>query len=543
MQLRRFNFAMRIRLCFALVIAALMGVGAFAMYQAREIRQASLVIEQDALPGIALGDDITLAFTKTRFGVIRLLTSTSDSALDSNYAAFVSDTREFATAQDTYRPIISGDRERTLFNTIGTLFEQYRTSADRVHELLKQGAANDANALVNGEMSSIAQATTKTLGELELLNDQAQQTASAAGQQAYQTSLRVTLIVIVLSALGAVVIAYRLTESIARPVAQALHAADAIARGDLRETALDVSGNDEAAQLLRAVVTMRESLSQTLTGVHQAASQLSSAAEELSMLVSTSNEDLQLQNSELEQAATAITEMSQAVDEVARNASSTCDESRASLNLARDGQQELTSTLNAITRLDTSVNGASERAGILAANTVEISKVLEVIRSVADQTNLLALNAAIEAARAGEAGRGFAVVADEVRSLAHRTSTSTMDIERMIGHIQNGTQDTVGALNDSAIQAAQTREQAASANKALQGITTTVNRIDERNALIATACEEQALVAKDVDRSIIRIRDLSMQSSVRSDQTRAASEELAQIAVALKQRLDGFTFG
>jgi methyl-accepting chemotaxis protein len=543
MQLRRFNFAMRIRLCFALVIVALMGVGAFAIYQAREIRQASLVIEQDALPGIALGDDITLAFTKTRFGVIRLLTSNSDSALDTNYAAFVSDTREFTTAQDTYRPIISGDQERILFNTIGTLFEKYRASAVRVHDLLKQGASNEANALVNGEMSAIAQAMTKTLGELEVLNDQAQQTASAAGQQAYQTSLRVTLIVIVLSTLGAIVIAYRLTESIARPVAQALHAADTIARGDLRETALDVSGKDEAAQLLRAVVTMRESLSQTLTGVHQAAGQLSSAAEELSMLVSNSNEDLQVQNSELEQAATAITEMSQAVDEVARNASSTCDESRASLNLAREGQQELTSTLNAITRLDTSVNGASERAGILAANTVEISKVLEVIRSVADQTNLLALNAAIEAARAGEAGRGFAVVADEVRSLAHRTSTSTMDIERMISHIQNGTQDTVGALNESAIQAAQTRAQAASANKALQGITTTVNSIDERNALIATACEEQALVAKDVDRSIIRIRDLSVQSSVRSDQTRAASEELAQIAVALKQRLDGFTFG
>lgn len=543
MQLRRFNFAMRIRLCFTVVIAALMGVGAFAMYQAREIRQASLVIEQDALPGIALGDDITLAFTKTRFGAIRLLTATSDSALESNFAAFVNDTREFATAMDTYRPIISADQERAYFTTIETLFEQYRTDAVKVHDLLKKGATDEANALINNQMTVVAQNMVKVLGDLERLNDQAQQTASAEGEQAYQTSLRVTLIVIALVTLGAVVIAHRLTESIARPVAQALHAADTIARGDLRETALDVSGKDEAAQLLRAVVTMRASLSQTLTGVHEAAGQLSSAAEELSMLVSTSNEDLQMQNSELEQAATAITEMSQAVDEVARNASSTCDESRASLNLARDGQQELTSTLNAITRLDTSVNGASERAGILAANTVEISKVLEVIRSVADQTNLLALNAAIEAARAGEAGRGFAVVADEVRSLAHRTSTSTMDIERMIGHIQSGTQDTVGALSESAIQAAQTREQAASANKALQGITTTVNSIDERNALIATACEEQALVAKDVDRSIIRIRDLSVQSSVRSDQTRAASEELAQIAVALKQRLDGFNFG
>ena len=543
MQLRRFNFAMRIRLCFALVIASLMGVGAFAMYQAREIRQASLVVEQDALPGIALGDDITLAFTKTRFGVVRLLTSSSDSALERDYESFVNDTHDFTNAMDIYRPIISTDQERALFSTIETLFQQYRTAATKVHDLLKTGATEQANALVDNEMKAVAQNMTKTLGDLERLNDLAQQTASAEGQQAYETSIRVTLIVIALVTLGAIVIAHRLTESIARPVAQALDSANAIAAGDLRDTEIDANGKDEAAQLLRAVVTMRENLSHTLAGVHQAAGQLSSAAEELSVLVSSSNDDLQMQNSELEQAATAITEMSQAVDEVARNASSTSDESRASLHLARDGQRELTSTLAAITRLDSSVNGASERAGILAANTVEISKVLEVIRSVADQTNLLALNAAIEAARAGEAGRGFAVVADEVRSLAHRTSTSTMDIERMIGHIQSGTQDTVGALSESATQAAHTREQAASANEALQGITTTVSSIDERNTLIATACEEQALVAKDVDRSIIRIRDLSVQSSVRSDQTRAASEELAQIAVALKQRLDGFTFG
>jgi methyl-accepting chemotaxis protein len=525
------------------VIAALIGVGAFAIYQAKEIRKASLVIEQDALPGIALGDDITLAFTKTRFGVFRLLTSMNEARLASNYEALIADTQEFAAAREAYRPNVSGDQERILFTTINTLFEQYQNSAFKVHDLLKQGLSQDANTLVNGDMSTTAQAMTKALGELEKLNDQAQQSASAAGNNAYQTSIRVTLTVIILVTLGTIFIAHILTESIARPVAQALESANTIAQGDLRELSLDTRGNDEAALLLRAVVIIRENLGRTLVGVYEAAGQLSSAAEELSTLVTNSNNDLQAQNSELEQAATAITEMSQAVDEVARNAVSTSEESRVSMRLARDGQQELDSTLNAIARLDTSVNDASERAVVLAANTVEISKVLEVIRSVADQTNLLALNAAIEAARAGEAGRGFAVVADEVRSLAHRTSTSTMDIERMIGHIQNGTQETVGALNDSALQATNTREQAASANKALQGITVTVSNIDERNSLIATACEEQALVAKDVDRSIIRIRDLCVQSSVRSDQTRAASEELAQIAISLKQRLDSFTFG
>ena len=201
MQLRRFKFAARIRLCFALVIVALIGVGTFAMYQAREIRQASLVIEQDALPGIALGDDLTLAFAKTRFGVMRLLTSANEIALTGNYESFVAGTQEFAAAQEAYRRIVSNDQERAMFTTIGTLFEQYRTSALDVHEWLKQGAADQANALVNGDMTAIAQSMTKALSELEHYNDQAQQTASAAGQQAYQTAICVTVIVIVLSRL------------------------------------------------------------------------------------------------------------------------------------------------------------------------------------------------------------------------------------------------------------------------------------------------------------------------------------------------------
>ncbi|MFK3795009.1 methyl-accepting chemotaxis protein [Pseudomonas sp. NPDC088444] len=540
--LRRFKFATRIRLCFALVILALIGVGAFAMYQSKVIRQASLVIEQDALPGIAFGDDIILAVAKARLSTLRLLVSTNEAALTKNYQLLMDDIRDFKTAQEAYRPLVSTEHEGQIFNRVGTLFDQYRAGALKVHDELAQGRTAQAQAFIENELTTLAQQMNDALGELERMNDASQQAASESGAAAYRMSLQVTLGVIIVVTLGAALIAHSLTRSIAQPVSQALTFAENIAQGDLRATSEHIEEQDEAAQLLRAVIVMRDNLSGTLAGVYHAAGQLSAAAEELSTLVSSSHTDLLAQNSEIEQAATAITEMSQAVDEVARNALSTSDESRSSLHLAQDGQEELNATLGAITRLDSSVSGASERAGVLASNTLEISKVLEVIRSVAEQTNLLALNAAIEAARAGEAGRGFAVVADEVRSLAHRTSTSTMDIERMIGHIQSGTRETVTALTDSATQAAQTREQAASANAALQGITTSVNRIDERNTLIATACEQQALVAKDVDRSIIRIRDLSTQSSVRADQTRAASEELAQIAVALKQRLDGFTF-
>lgn len=542
MWLRRFRLATRMRVCFAAVILTLIGVGAFAMLQSQEIRNASLVVENDALPGIALGDDITLAFTKVRFRALSLLTSTKPDDLPALYAAFTAETQEFVAAQEAYRPLITSEHERDLFNTINALYEKYRTLAQQGRDALGQGLTAQANALVSGDMAKVAQDMNKALGELERLNDDAQRVASAAGQKAYDTALRITLITIVLAALGATLIAHRLTVSIARPITQALECANVITSGDLRSVELDAGGDDEAAQLLRAIVVMRDNLSDTLSSVYQVANQLSSSAEELSVLVASSNTDLQLQNSEIEQAATAITEMSQAVEEVAHNALGASDESRISLNLAKDGQQELDSTMSAIARLDVSVSSASERATQLASNTLEISKVLEVIRSVAEQTNLLALNAAIEAARAGEAGRGFAVVADEVRSLAHRTSTSTMDIERMIVHIQSGTQETVRALSDSSDQAIATRQQADSANTALLGITKTVSNIDERNTLIATACEEQALVAKEVDRSIIRIRDLSIHSAMRSDQTRAASEDLAQIAVDLKQRLDGFIF-
>ncbi|WP_442963268.1 methyl-accepting chemotaxis protein [Pseudomonas sp. PA-6-1H] len=342
-----------------------------------------------------------------------------------------------------------------------------------------------------------------------------------------------------LSLVFSVVIAWRFTLSLAQPITQAVIAAKTIANGDLTQS-LDVRGTDEPALLLQAMKLMQNSLLDTISHLEYSSTQLASSAEEMSSVMQESAKDMLLQRTEIEMAATAINEMSQAVEEVANNATSTSIESQKAAEIARQGQSQLETTLIAIETLTVDVLDAQSRAHRLAEQTTNITNVLDVIRSVADQTNLLALNAAIEAARAGDAGRGFAVVADEVRALAHRTSESTREIESMIVNIQTGTAHTVEALESSAEQANLTRIQAQSASQALTAIAKAVSGIDELNLVIASSAEEQAQVSREVDRNIIRIRDLSLQTASGSEQTRDASQQLSELASVLNAQVRKF---
>jgi len=190
--------------------------------------------------------------------------------------------------------------------------------------------------------------------------------------------------------------------------------------------------------------------------------------------------------------------------------------------------------------MSSDVQGTASLIGDLANESRDIGKVLDVIRGLADQTNLLALNAAIEAARAGEAGRGFAVVADEVRALAHRTQQSTSEIERMIGSIQSGTEHAVDSMRNSTERAESTLSIARGAGQSLDTINSAISEINERNLVIASAAEEQAQVAREVDRNLVNIRDLSVQSTTGANQTQAASSELSRLAVDLSNLVTRF---
>ncbi|WP_404821350.1 methyl-accepting chemotaxis protein [Pseudomonas huaxiensis] len=280
---------------------------------------------------------------------------------------------------------------------------------------------------------------------------------------------------------------------------------------------------------------MQNNLRSAMGHIRDSATQLASAATELNSVTEHSYRGLHQQNAEIEQAATAVNEMTSAVEEVARNAASTSDASNHSSNCAKAGQARVLETVQSIQTLAGDVQDTATLVRSLVDQSQDIGKVLDVIRAIAEQTNLLALNAAIEAARAGESGRGFAVVADEVRALAHRTQQSTLEIDGIVTAIRGGSSQALNAMLSSCERADATLKMANDAGDSLLEITDSVSQISDRNLVIASAAEEQAQVAREVDRNIVNIRDLSMESTQGANQISASSNELSRLAEDLSQ--------
>ncbi|WP_407073271.1 methyl-accepting chemotaxis protein [Pseudomonas sp. CFBP 13715] len=285
---------------------------------------------------------------------------------------------------------------------------------------------------------------------------------------------------------------------------------------------------------------MQSNLKDTVQQIADASNQLASAAEELTAVTEDSTRGLVRQNDEIQQAATAVNEMTAAVEEVARNAASTSQISSQTAEDALKGQKQVQQAVTAINTVTEEITDSTKRVEALAGQIYDITKVLDVIRGIAEQTNLLALNAAIEAARAGEQGRGFAVVADEVRALAHRTQTSTGEIEAMISRVRGGADDAVQAMGKSQNLVRSTQLLATEAGLALERISKGVSQINEQNLVIASAAEEQAQVAREVDRNLVNIQDLSTQTAAGANQTSASSHELSQLAISFNTLVGQF---
>ncbi len=333
--------------------------------------------------------------------------------------------------------------------------------------------------------------------------------------------------------------AWAITRQIVIPLSQTLKVAERVAAGDLSQN-LESSRQDELGQLQRAMQSMTVGLRELIGGISDGVTQIASAAEELSAVTEQTSAGVNSQKVETDQVATAMNEMTATVQEVARNAEEASEAAVAADQQAREGDKVVGEAIAQIERLAQEVGNSTEAMGDLKRESDKIGSVLDVIKSVAQQTNLLALNAAIEAARAGEAGRGFAVVADEVRSLAQRTQKSTEEIEELIVGLQNGTQQVATIMDNSRTLTDSSVELTRRAGGSLASITRTVSAIQSMNQQIAAAAEQQSAVAEEINRSVLNVRDVSEQTSAASEETAASSIELARLGTHLQMLVGRF---
>jgi methyl-accepting chemotaxis protein len=349
-------------------------------------------------------------------------------------------------------------------------------------------------------------------------------------------------VLVVLSIIGSVItmtLSLYVIKGITESINCLIFAAERVASGDLT-VQIDTSSKDEIGRLASSMEKMKTHLMQVISHISQMSSKVFVSVEEIAVVSSETTSNMSQQRVETEQVATAMNEMTATVHEVARNVSSAAASAQKASDETRVSGEIVEQAIAGIKLLAHQIGDASDIINKFEKHSHNISSVLEVIKSIAEQTNLLALNAAIEAARAGEQGRGFAVVADEVRTLASRTQQSTGEINEMIGQLQSGAKSSVEAMNKSREQAVLAVGSAEKAGAALTAIASTMSQITDLSAQIATAAEGQTSVSEEINRNITHINEAAVFTTNGTAKTGDAVSNLAKLTAELQNLVQQF---
>ena len=353
-------------------------------------------------------------------------------------------------------------------------------------------------------------------------------------------TLNMTLVGLLIAALGLLVI-WLVSRGIAKPLRQMVSMLDDIAQGEGDLTRrLEVNRSDELGDIAKGFNTFLGKLQNMITQVVSSVQKVSDSSEHTADIAIRTNTGVQKQLAEIELVATAVHEMTATAQDVARNATHAAEAANHADRSANQGKQTVQHTADAIAALAQEIGRAVTVVQTLAKDSENINAILVAIRGIAEQTNLLALNAAIEAARAGEQGRGFAVVADEVRNLAQKTQKATEEIQAMIQQLQQGTRDVVKVMEDSQSKTAVSVQQASQAAEALESITQAVSVINDMNTQIASAAEEQSAVAEDINRNVTNIGQVANEVAGGADEASQASAELTKLAEQQRRLINQF---
>ena len=534
------GFRWKIALPILLLAGLLVLIGSLGVQGIGQVADSSTRLTNRYLPAISLllnaDRDLYQAFVAER----SLLDEAAGEFAQSLRDSHAENLQQAYERVHKYADMQPGAEAKALVAKFDAGFAQWKSTSGKVLALTESDPAA-ASALSYGDSEAQFEAMRDAIDKLgELEDNEANAEGKAAMDLGEERSWQQGLI-IAIGLLICCVLVVGFPVLVTRPLHNLLNRIEQIAEGDgdLR-VRLEVLSRDELGKLSDAFNRFLDKLQPLIREVGRVTGEVAESAQTLAGMAAANDRLITSEHAAVDQVSTAATEMSAAVHEVARNAQNAADAARSAEVQSREGAEVVGATIHAIRQLAHEVESASDTIQTLEQETANIGAVLAVIKGIAEQTNLLALNAAIEAARAGEQGRGFAVVADEVRALAARTQDSTKDIQQMIERLQGGVQNAVKAMHVGSEKARFSVGRAAGVDGALSATGDSVARINDMAAQIATACEEQSSVTEEIARNISDIRDLSNEAAQTSEQSTQASARLSELSHGLAQLVGRF---